>query len=94
VVRLKTSTKKPKTTSTSKKPRSETKTTKSEDYTVKAGDCLWNIAKAKYGDGSLWTKIYEANKSVIESTAKSRGMGSSSNGHWIFPNTKLTIPAK
>lgn len=93
VVRLK-SANKSKTTSTSNKPRTETKTTKSDDYVVKSGDCLWNIAKKYYGDGTQWTKIYEANKSVIESTAKSYGKSSSSNGHWIFPNTKLTIPAK
>ena len=94
VVRLKSSNNS-KTTSTSNKARDNgNKTTTSKDYTVKSGDCLWNIAKAQYGDGSLWTKIYEANKSVIESTAKSHGMASSSNGHWIFPNTKLTIPTK
>ena len=34
-------------------------------YTVVAGDCLWNIAKKFYGDGSLYTKIYEANKDKI-----------------------------
>ena len=82
-----------KTTSTSKKARStSSKTSKTEGYTVKTGDCLWNIAKEYYGDGSQWTKIYEANKSTIESTAKGRGMGSSSNGHWILEGTKLTIP--
>lgn len=85
----------PTTTSTSDKPRDTgNKGKKSETYTVKSGDCLWNIAKSKYGDGSKWKKIYEANKSVIESTAKKRGYKSSSNGHWIFPGTKLTIPPK
>ena len=34
-------------------------------YTVKKGDCLWNIAKSYYGSGSLYTKIYEANKDKI-----------------------------
>lgn len=34
-------------------------------YTVKSGDCLYNIAKTFYGDGSKYTKIYDANKSVI-----------------------------
>lgn len=91
---LKTSSSSSKTTSTSKKARATTKGSKSDAYTVKTGDCLWNIAKKYYGDGSQWTKIYEANKSTIESTATSRGMGSSSNGHWIFEGTKLNIPAK
>ncbi len=34
-------------------------------YTVKAGDCLWDIAVASYGDGYKWAQIYEANKSSI-----------------------------
>lgn len=65
----------------------------SENYTVKSGDCLWNIAKKYYGSGSKWKVIYEANKSIIEATAKKYGRNSSSNGHWIYPGTKLTIPA-
>jgi hypothetical protein len=83
-------------TTTSTKERATEKTTdKSTAYTVKSGDCLFNIAKTAYGDGSKWTTIYNANKSIIESTAeKYRGKGKgSSNGHWIYPGTKLTIPA-
>lgn len=34
-------------------------------YTVKKGDCLWNIAKYYYGDGSKYTKIYDANTDKI-----------------------------
>ncbi len=30
-------------------------------YKVVAGDSLWKIAKATYGDGALWTKIAETN---------------------------------
>lgn len=82
------------TTSTSKKSRSnDDKTKKSKTYTVKSGDCLWNIAKKYYGNGSKYTVIYKANKSVIEKTAKKYGKKSSSQGHWIYPGTKLTIPA-
>jgi len=85
---------KPTTTSTSNKPRTtDNKTKSSKSYTVKSGDCLWNIAKKYYGSGAKWTTIYNANKSIIESTAKKYGKKSSSNGHWIYPGTKLTIPA-
>lgn len=36
-----------------------------DTYTVQSGDCLWNLAIKYYGSGSEYTKIYEANKSVI-----------------------------
>lgn len=35
-------------------------------YTVVKGDCLWNIAKKYYGDGSQYMKIYNANKDKIK----------------------------
>lgn len=50
-------------------------------YTVKAGDCLWNIAKKIYGDGSKYTIIAEANKDKIISP------------NLIHPNQVLIIPA-
>ena len=84
-----------KTTSTSKNTRdSSNKSSKDTTYTVKNGDCLWNISKKFYGDGSKWTKIYKANKSAIEADAKKHGFSSSSNGHWIWAGLKLKIPAK
>lgn len=84
----------PTTTSTSETPRSTDNKTKSpESYTIKSGDNLWNIAKKFYGSGAKWKTIYEANKSTIESAAKKRGKKSSSNGHWIYPGTTITIPA-
>lgn len=91
----KKTTKKTKTTTKKvKKPRSTKPTKKSKKYTVKKGDCLWNIAKKFYGKGSQWKKIYNANKSTIEKAARKHGKKSSSNGHWIYPGTKLTIPGK
>lgn len=50
-------------------------------YKVKKGDCLWNIAKKFYGDGSKYTVIYKANKDKI------------SNPNLIYPGQILTIPA-
>lgn len=85
--------KKTTTTSTSKKVRSTKKTTKNKTYVVKQGDCLWLIAKRFYGKGTENKTIYKANKTIIEKTAKKYGKKSSSNGWWIYPGTKLTIPA-
>lgn len=47
----------------------ETKTPESSSgktYTVKSGDCLWNIAKRFYGNGSTYMKIYNANTGVLK----------------------------
>lgn len=95
VTTIKTKSTKSTTTSTSKKARSTSnKASSSKVYVVKSGDCLWNISKKFYGKGASWTKIYNANKSAIEADAKKHGKKSSSNGHWIWPGLKLTIPAK
>lgn len=50
-------------------------------YTVKKGDCLYNIAKSLYGDGSKYSSIYNANKGVI-----------GSNPNLIKPGQVLKIP--
>lgn len=84
----------PTTTSTSNTARATDKGGVQTTYEVKSGDTLYSIAKKHYGNGSLYTKIYNANKSTIEATAKSHGKQSSSNGHWIYPKTVLIIPAK
>ena len=79
-------------TTTTDRPTQTTSTAKT--YKVVSGDCLWNIAKKFYGDGSLWKTIYNANYSAIEADAKKHGRSSSSNGHWIYPGLVLTIPAR
>ncbi len=52
-----------------------------QTYTVVSGDCLWNIAKKFYGDGSMYTAIYNANIDVI-----------GGNPNLIYPGQVLTIP--
>jgi hypothetical protein len=53
-----------------------------QTYTVVSGDCLWNIAKKFYGNGSKYTVIYNANQGVI-----------GGNPNLIYPGQVLTIPA-
>ena len=52
-----------------------------QNYIVKRGDCLWNIAKRFYGNGSKYTTIYNANRDKIK------------NPNLIYPNQVLWIPA-
>jgi hypothetical protein len=35
-------------------------------HEVKKGDTLWKIAEKYYGDGALYTKIFEANKDTVK----------------------------
>ena len=55
--------------------------TTAQSYTVVKGDCLWNIAKKFYGNGSKYTVIYNANKGVI-----------GGNPNLIYPGQILTLP--
>ena len=86
-----------KPSSASKKPATSTATKRpaeaSSTYTIKSGDTLWAIAQKFYSNGSKWGTIYNANKEIIESTAKKYGRSSSNNGWWIYPGVTLTIPA-
>jgi hypothetical protein len=95
VVTIQTKQKAPTTTSTSNTNRPATnKTSNTQTYTIKSGDTLWAIAKKYYGNGSLYTKIFNANKTGLDNEAKKHGKQSSSNGNWIYPGYKLTIPPK
>ncbi|MBI3893847.1 MAG: LysM peptidoglycan-binding domain-containing protein [Candidatus Wallbacteria bacterium] len=51
-----------------------------ETYTVKEGDTLWDLARIKYGDPTLWTDIAKANNI--------------SNPKTIPNGTVLTLPSK
>lgn len=72
-----------------KRQETQTQTT---SYTIKKGDTLWAIANRFLGSGAKWGTIYDANKEIIESTAKKYGRRSSDNGHWIYPGVVLKIP--
>lgn len=72
--------------------KASSSSTASKTYTIVSGDTLWKISTKELGSGAKYMQIYNANKSVIESAAKSHGKSSSSNGHWIWPGTVLTIP--
>ena len=52
-------------------------------YTVVPGDSLWAIAARQYGQGALWSRIYDANKAEIDV-----GGGPSD----IHPGLELVIP--
>lgn len=52
-----------------------------QTHTVVKGDCLWNLAKKYYGNGSKYTVIYEANKDKVKSN------------YIIYVGQVLTIPA-
>lgn len=49
-------------------------------YRVVRGDCLWKIAQRFYGRGTLWPRIYDANRKKIR------------HPHWIFPGQVFVIP--
>ena len=69
---------KPKAAVTPARPADTAPAAKS--YTVVKGDCLWNIAKKFYGNGSKYTTIYNANQGKIK------------NPNLIYPGQVLTIP--
>ncbi len=49
-------------------------------YEVVKGDCLWNIAKNRLGNGARWTEIYQLNTGII------------SNPSLIYPGQQLVMP--
>ena len=55
--------------------------TATKTYEVVSGDSLSKIAKREYGNASEWTRIYEANRDILDDPNK------------IHPGQKLKIPA-
>jgi len=43
---------------------------KGKTYTVKGGDSLYDICKKQLGNGSLYPKIYELNKALMDAKNK------------------------
>lgn len=62
-------------------PRPTASAPKAATYTVKAGDCLWNIAKKQLGNGAKYNEIYNLNKDKIK------------NPNLIYPGQVLTLPS-
>lgn len=61
--------------------RADNTTNDTRYHTVGGNDCLWNLAKQYYGDGSRWPEIYNANRDLI-----------GSNPNLIIDGTRLVIP--
>ncbi len=53
-----------------------------QTYTVQKGDSLSRIAKNLLGDANAWTRIFQANRDVLEDPDK------------IFPGQTLKIPPR
>lgn len=49
-------------------------------YVVVRGDCLWRIAQRFYGQGVLWPRIFDANRTQIK------------NPNLIYPGQRFVIP--
>jgi nucleoid-associated protein YgaU len=50
-------------------------------YTIRAGDCLWNIAKDQLGAPTRWSEIYKMNSDLL-----------GSNPSMIHPGTTINLP--
>lgn len=43
-----------------------TKQSAAPTYVVRRGDCLWDIAESRLGDGQRWNEIYDLNRSTVQ----------------------------
>lgn len=63
-----------------KPPPAPPKPAPQRTHTVVKGNTLWGIAQRYYGKGTLWPRIYDANRAKIK------------NPHWIYPGQIFVIP--
>jgi len=54
--------------------------TRPQSHLVRRGDTLWHIARAHYGSGIRYTKIFENNRDKIR------------DPHWIYPGQRFVLP--
>jgi len=64
----------------------------SNSYKIKYGDTLWVIAVYCYGNGKYWTRLWKANKKLLDKKAKKAGYKNSKGGKILVPNTKIKVP--
>lgn len=61
-------------------PKPKAKKRAPRRHKVVRGDTLWGIAHRYYGRGTLWPRIYDANRKLIR------------DPHWIFPSQVFVVP--
>ena len=55
-------------------------TSEGTTYIIQPGNSLWEITQEHYGDGLLWSKVYQHNPHLGK------------NPNLIYPDTKITLP--
>lgn len=63
-------------------------------YTIKAGDCLWNIAKYQLGNALRWTEIFDLNYDALEEVAQRYHRHFTKNYPIIYAGTVINLPPK
>lgn len=61
-------------------------------HTVKDGDTLYSLSMMYYGSDSGYVKLYEANSTIIEESAKEAGYTSSNGGHVLITGIQILVP--
>ena len=62
-----------------------------EIYTIKAGDSLYKIAKAVYGDPARQYDLYHANREILDAEAKKHGKQNVPGSVYLYVGTKIKI---
>ena len=59
-----------------------------QTYVTEPGDTLWALAERYYGDGNLWTAIYEANRPLLGDNPNSLFAGKTLIIPDVFPGNR------